>query len=77
MRRIDAKDLLILKELKEGPRSIQELAETIGVRSTSTVHNRLEELEDRGLIIQPRKRQARSRQVTDAGIDVLKETYLA
>jgi len=72
--RIDQKDLLIVQMLNEGNYSINELKSQIRVRSVATVHQRLEKLESYGLIVQPKKRQPRSRYVTDKGKQLLRET---
>jgi predicted transcriptional regulator len=74
--RLDEKDMVILQMLKNGNPSIEEMAKAILVRSTSTIHARLEYMEHEGLIVQPSKRQARSRQLTSAGVAKLKEIGL-
>jgi len=74
--RLDEKDMMILQMLKNGNPSIEEMKRAILVRSTSTIHARLEFMEQQGLVVQPSKRQARSRQITSAGIAKLKEVGL-
>jgi predicted transcriptional regulator len=74
--RLDDKDMVILQMLKNGNPSIDEMREAILVRSTGTVHSRLEFMEEQGLITQPAKLQARSRKITSAGLAKLKEVGL-
>ena len=73
--RLDGKDLLILQMFADSENdpnrpspSIEEIRDHLpGVSSVSTVHNRLENLQDRGLIVQPSHKMPRSRRITDAG----------
>lgn len=75
MKRLDSKDLLILQmfaDSEENPNrpspSIEEIRDALpGVSSVSTVHNRLENLQDQGLIVQPSHKMPRSRRITVAG----------
>lgn len=70
--RIDNKDLLMMKMLKDGNPSIHEMREAIRARSTGTVAHRLKKLETLGYVVQPKVRQPRSREVTERGDEVLK-----
>ena len=74
--RIDHKDAHIIQMLNEGNYSIEELRGFIKVRSVATVAQRLEKLEKYGYIVQPKKRQPRSRYVTDKGKELLHEMGL-
>jgi hypothetical protein len=75
MKRLDVKDLQILQmyvnsEQRPGTPSpsIEEIRDHLpGIRSVATVHNRLRNLQDQGLIVQPSHKQPRSRRITEAG----------
>jgi hypothetical protein len=75
MKRLDNKDLLILQMFATSEKnpsnpspSIEEIRDKLpGVRSVATVHNRLSNLQDHGLLVQPSHKQPRSRRITDAG----------
>lgn len=74
--KLDNKDMVILQMLKNGNPSIVEMAQAILVHSTGTVYNRLEFMQEQGLVIQPAKLKARSRKITSAGLAKLKEEGL-
>jgi repressor of nif and glnA expression len=75
MKRLDVKDIMILqmfatseKDINVPSPSIMEIRDALpGVKSVATVHYRLQNLEDQGLLIQPSPKQPRSRRITDAG----------
>ena len=75
MKRLDNKDLLILQMFVTSGRnphapspSIEEIRDALpGVKSVATVHNRLSNLEEHGLIVQPSHKQPRSRRITEKG----------
>lgn len=75
MKRIDNKDLLILQLFATNERnpanpspSIEEIRDELpGVKSVATVHNRLKNLEEQGLLVQPAHKQPRSRRITEQG----------
>ena len=69
--RVDNKDLLMMKMMHDGGTSIHEMRKAIRARSTGTVANRLEKLEKLGYVVQPMKRQPRSRTITASGREVL------
>lgn len=71
--RLDYKDMIILRMLRDGSPSIEDMKRAIMVRSTGTVHNRLEFMQEKGLVNQPVRNIARSRKVTSAGIAVLEK----
>jgi hypothetical protein len=72
---MDDKDLIILQTVRNRPGvSLVELQEVIQVHSIGTVHNRVRELERKGLLeAPPRKKMARSRKVSAKGLLFLKE----
>ena len=82
MKRLDSKDLLILQMYynqensgRDKPNlSIEEIRDSVpGVRSVATIHNRLSNLEEHGMIMQPAHKQPRSRRITQHGITELKK----
>lgn len=75
-RRPDYKDLTMMLMMHQGNPSIHDMKDKIHARSTGTVAHRLKKLEELGLVVQPSVRQARSREVTDRGIEVLKGANL-
>lgn len=70
---IDAKDILIMTLIMDGNPSIHEMRQAIKASSPGTIAERLEWLEDRELVNQPRFRQPRSRTITEKGLTVLYE----
>lgn len=85
-KRLDSKDLVILQLLngQDDPAnaqkpnlSITEIRDRVpGVRSVGTIHSRLENLEQQGLVVQPAHKQPRSRRITQQGKAQLKQEGL-
>jgi predicted transcriptional regulator len=75
---IDEKDLLILTMLyNKQSTSLTEMQNAIQCRSVATVFNRIVAMEKLGLINPPPvKKQARSREITIKGIEMLKANGL-
>ena len=75
---IDEKDLLMLTMLYNKPStSLIEMQIAIQCRSVATVYNRIVELEALGLVSPPPiKKQARSRTITQKGIELLRSNKL-
>jgi len=81
MKRLDSKDLLILQLLKNQDDpvnknkpnlSITEIRDRVpGVSSVGTIHSRLTNLEDLGMVVQPSHKQPRSRRITQHGANEL------
>ena len=69
---IDHIDLSIMEMIYSGNPSIHEIREVHRWRSTGSVHHRLKRLQDLGYVNQPSFRQARSRELTERGKEVLK-----
>jgi predicted transcriptional regulator len=76
---IDDKDLLMLTMLYRKPStSLTEMQAAIQCRSVATVYNRIVAMESLGLITPPPvKKQARSREITAKGIELLKANGIA
>ena len=74
--RIDHKDLLMMKMMHDSNPSIHEMRRAIRAKSTGTVANRLEKLENMGYVRQPAPRQPRSRIITESGENVLRGAKL-
>lgn len=76
--KIDQTDLMILQTLYKKPgTSIRDFKDIIFLKSTSSINYRLRRLEGLGLINPPpTKHMARSRSITEFGIDVLRELKL-
>jgi len=81
MKRLDQKDILILQLLKnqddpenrdKAKLSIEEIRDRVpGVSSVGTIHSRLTNLEDQGMVVQPSHKQPRSRRITQFGVNEL------